>query len=163
MRYLALAGATLIALALSACGSDKTPAPSAATAAAGTATAATTPAGSAYTTSARALLTDLGAAQRGLADAIAGSAPLSDPWKQAVSTRVTALAGIEERAQKLTPPADQQAAQTQILLAARRSREAAETISTAVSDGNVSMLERANSLLADATFQTSAAVALLPR
>ncbi len=69
----------------------------------------------------------------------------------------------EERAQKLTPPADQQPAQTQILLAARRSREAAETISTAVSDGNVSMLERANSLLSDAAFQTSAAVALLPR
>lgn len=163
MRYLTLAGVTLAAVALGACGSDKAPAPSTATTAAGTAGAAIAPSGSAYTTGARSLLTDLGAAQRGLAEAIAGNAPLSDPWKQAVSSRVTALAGIEERAQRLTPPADQQAAQTQILLAARRSREAAETISTAVSDGNVSMLERANSLLADAAFQTSAAVALLPR
>jgi len=108
-------------------------------------------------------LNDLGVAQRGLADAIVSGAPLSDAWKQAVAARVSAFGDIEARAQKLTPPTGQQAAQAQLLLATRRSREAADTIATAVAEGNISMLERANAILADAAFQTTAAVAVMPR
>lgn len=164
MRYLALTGAVLAAFTLAGCGSDDPAAPPAATAAASAASTSATTAGSAnYAGDARTLLTDLGTAQRGLADALAANAPLSDAWKQGVTARVTALAAIEERAQKLVPPAAQQSSNTQLLLAIRRTREAADTISVAVSEGNVSMLERANSLLSDAAFQTSAAVAVLPR
>ncbi len=160
MRYLALTGAALAALTLAGCGSDD---PAVAPAASVASTSAATAGSANYSGDARALLTDLGAAQRGLADALAANAPLSDAWKQAVTTRVTALAAIEERAQKLAPPTAQQSSNTQLLLAIRRTREAADTISVAVSEGNVSMLERANSLLSDAAFQTSAAVAVLPR
>ena len=164
MRYLALTGVTLAAFILAGCGSDDPAAPTVATAAASAASTSAATAGSAnYPSDARALLTDLGTAQRGLADALAANAPLSEAWKQGVTARVTALAAIEERAQKLTPPAAQQSGSTQLLLAIRRTREAADTISVAVSEGNLSMLERANSLLSDAALQTSAAVAVLPR
>lgn len=164
MRHRTLiVAAALAVLVLAACGSDDTPAKEGATAAPASAASATAATGGSYSADARALLSDLGVAQRGLADAIAGGAPLSDAWKQAVTARVTTLAAIEERAQKLAPPAAQQSSHTQLLLAIRRTREAADTISVAVSEGNVSMLERANSLLSDAAFQTSAAVAVLPR
>lgn len=162
MRRHLLVSAVLIASLTSACGSGDAPAKSTATAAPA-ASSATAANGGTYAADARVLLSDLGAAQRGLADAIAGGAPLSDAWKQAVAARVSAFGDIEARAQKLTPPAGQQTAQAQLLLAIRRSREAADTIATAVSEGNVSMLERANAILADAAFQTTAAVAVMPR
>lgn len=162
MRRHLLVSAALIALITSACGSDDAPAKSTATAAPA-ASSATAASGGTYAADARVLLSDLGVAQRGLADAIAGGAPLSDAWKQAVAARVSAFGDIEVRAQKLVPPAGQQAAQAQLLMAIRRSREAADTIAAAVSEGNVSMLERANAILADAAFQTTAAVAVMPR
>ncbi|MBM4409851.1 MAG: hypothetical protein FJ037_00745 [Chloroflexi bacterium] len=162
MRRHLLVSAVLIASLNSACGSDDSPAKSTATAAPA-ASSATAASGGTYAADARILLGDLAVAQRGLADAIAGGAPLSDAWKQAVTARVSAFGDIEARAQKLTPPPGQQAAQAQLLLAIRRSREAADTIATAVAEGNVSMLERANAILADAAFQTAAAVAAMPR
>lgn len=161
MRYRVLISALLAASFAAGCGSGDSSAKSTTTPAAATSSA--TAVGGAYAADARTLLNDLGTAQRALADAITASAPLSDAWKQAVSTRVAAFAALEDRAQKLSPPSGQQASQAQLLLAARRSREAADAIATAVSEGNVSMLERANSVLADAVFQTTAAVATLPR
>lgn len=162
MRRHLLVSAVLIASLTSACGSDDSPAKSTATAAPAASSAATASGGT-YAVDARTILGDLGVAQRGLADAIAGGAPLSDAWRQAVAARVSAFGEIEARAQKLTPPAGQQAAQAQLLLAIRRSREAADTIATAIAEGNVSMLERANAILSDAAFQTAAAVAVMPR
>lgn len=165
MRRSILVGAVLLAAMSASCSSDGDDPKATATAAATTTAApATTTATGTYATEARALLNDLGTAQRGLADAIAASAPLSDAWKQAVSARVSTFATLEQRAQKLTPAStEQQVAQTQIIIAARRSREAADTIVTAVAEGNISMLERANAILSDAAFQTTAAVARLPR
>ncbi len=163
MRYRALFGAMLLAVLAAGCGSDANSAQPAAVPSVAPVSSAAAAGGGTYTADARILLNDLGVAQRGMADAIAGGAPLSDAWKQAVSTRVAAFAALDERAQKLVPPPAQQAAHAQLLLAARRSREAADTIATGVADGNVSMLERANAILSDAAFQTSAAVASLPR
>lgn len=164
MRRSILVSAMLLAVATAACSSGGDAPKATATAEATVAAPATPAASGTYAADARALLTDLGTAQRGLADAIAASAPLSEAWKQAVTARVSAFAALEDRAQKLTPAsADQQVAQAQILVAVRRSREAADTIVTAVAEGNVSMLERANAVLSDAAFQTTAAVARLPR
>lgn len=157
-----LAGAALAASLAAACGSDGAPAQSTATAAA-TSHAPAAATGGTYAADARVLLNDLGAAQRGLADAAAGGAPLSDAWRQAVAVRVSAFVALEERAQRLAPPAAQQASHAQLLLATRRTREAADTIATAVAEGNVSMIERATAVLSDAAFQTAAAVAVLPR
>lgn len=164
MRHLTLLGVTLATLVLVACGGEEpaVPAPSAPTSNTASSAGATATSAS-YATEARVLLTDLGAAQRALADALAATAPLSDAWKQAVASRVSALAVIDARALRLTPPSSEQAGNTQLLLATRRSREAAETVAAAVSEGNISMLDRANSLLSDAAFQTAAAVTLLPR
>lgn len=164
MRRSILASAVFMAAVSAACGSDGDAPKATATAATTVAAPVTATASGTYAADARALLNDLGTAQRGLADALAANAPLSDAWKQAVTGRVSAFAALEERAQKLTPAsADQQVAQVQILIAARRSREAADTIVTAVAEGNISMLERANAVLSDAAFQTTAAVARLPR
>ncbi len=162
MRRHLLVSAVPIASLTSACGSDDAPVNSTATAAPATSSTASTGSGT-YAADAQVVLGDLGVAQRGLADAVAGGAPLSDAWKQAVVARVSAFGDIEARAQKLTPTAGQQTAQAQLLLAIRRSREAADTIATAVSEGNVSMLERANAILADAAFRTTATAAVLPR
>lgn len=157
MRRIHLTACAALALLVpvaAACGSDdKAP----------KSTPTVAPAASTYTNEARAVLNDLASAQRALATALTASDPLSDAWRQGVAARVTALAALDDRAQKLSAPADRQDAQRQLLLATRRSREAAETIAAAVADGNVSMLERANAILADASFQGASASAALGR
>ncbi len=163
MRHFTWIAPVLMSILLAGCSSDEPAAATAtASAVAATATASAT-AGASYAVSARAVLVDLAAAQRGLADALAAEAPLSDAWKQRVAARIAELANLEERASKLEVPADQRAAHVQLTLAIRRTREAADTAATAVAEGNVTMLERANALLSDAAFQTTAAVAVHSR